>query len=352
MPARAVAVFLLLTVVIRTGHTSADDTAALLDAYAHRRFDLVDTALTRATDVVSVANELRAVTSEWVRADPSAERDRTFVAAAVAVELAGRNVAERDAQRILIRWGAELLARQRPDERERAWLLTANALVQRTYDPFFLPQYGQSDSKWNFPGHALSRFPEEDRFHLARVIDLELASWRLVHMQQHMASVRSGGSGASAGSGTLRELARAFEKLLPRQSIAADVHLRLGQTYLRLGRFDDALKQLNQVETRTNDPFLIYLARYCTGVARRGSGDLPGAAQAFRAALDVVPDAQSAALALASLTLAGDNPAEAYALVRSSVVHAMDVSDPWRRYQEAEYRLWHSYVSVLRRQVR
>jgi tetratricopeptide (TPR) repeat protein len=277
------------------------------------------------------------------------------VASAVAVELAGRHLDARDAQRILIPWAAALLEKQAPDERERAWFLAANALIQRTYDPFFWPRFGRGLKGWDFPGHAIARFPKEDRFHLARVLDLELASWRTVQMQQQMQQMQQQMKLSFSGISwrdTLRELAVAFEKLLPRASIGADVHLRLGHTYLRLERFDEALQLLTRVESRTNDPFLIYLSRYLTGRARRAMGDLPGAAGAFRSALDAVPHAQSAALALASLTLAGDDPAGAYALVHAAVARATNVNDPWRQYQEAEFRLWHSSVAALRQEVR
>ena len=362
MMARAVGLLLLLAMVpLASAQTGPGPVTDLLQAYADRRFAEVDAILTRVHNVGSVASELQNATLPWVGLDPSTERARRFVAAAVAVELAGRHLDARDAQRILSPWGAELLAKHAPDESERAWFLTSNALIQRTYDPFFLPRHGgreprerprPGDSYWDFPPHALARFPREDRFHLAAAIDVELASWRTVQMRRYMSAMRPGSPMSDDGARTLREVAGAFEKLLPRQSIAADVHLRLGQTYLRLERFDDALKQLNQIESRTSDPFLIYLSRYFTGVARRATGDAAAAARAFASALDVVPNAQSAALALASVTLAADKPADAYALVRTAVARAADVDDPWRQYQAAEYRLWHSYVSALRKEVR
>jgi tetratricopeptide (TPR) repeat protein len=358
----AVGLLLLLAMApLRSAQTAPASAGDLLQAYADRRFAEVDAILARIDNVGRVASELQHATPRWVSAEPSAARARRFVAAAVAVELAGRQLDARDAQRILIPWAAELLATQPPDERERAWFLTANALVQRTYDHFFLPRYGGRDPgvtprggepHWDFPPHALARFPQEDRFHLAAAIDLELASWRSVNMQRYVAALRPGRSTGDAGKSTLREVAGAFEKLLLRQSIAADVHLRLGQTYIRLGRFEDALKQLNQIDARTSDPFLIYLSRYVTGVARRAAGDPAGAAGAFASALEAVPHAQSAAMALASLTLAADKPADAYALVRSAVARAGDVDDPWRHYPAAEYRLWHAYVAALRTEVR
>ena len=354
MVARAVGLLLLLTLVpLRSAQPAAISAAELLEAYATRRFDVVDAMLSRVEHVGSVASDLQKTAEPWVRAaraDPAAERARRFVASAVAVELAGRYLDARDAQQILIPWGAALLEKQAPDERERAWFLAANALVQRTHDPFFLPQFGRGVKGWNFAGHAIARFPGEDRFHLARAVDLELASWRTVQVQRLLQQHPSG-LGTSWRT-TLRELAVAFEKLLPRRSIAADVRLRLGNTYLRLERFDDALKTLAQVESGTTDPFLIHLSRYLTGRASRATGDLPGAARAFRSALDAVPHGQSASLALASLTLAGDDPADAYRLVQGAVARAADVNDPWKQYQEGEFRLWQSYIFALRQEVR
>ena len=352
MVARTVGVLLLTLVPLRNAQPAAISAADLLEAYAARRFDVVDATLSRVDNVGSLARDLQKTAALWVRAEPSAERARRFAASAVAVELAGRHLDARDTQRILIPWAAALLAKQVPDERERAWFLAANALIQRTYDPFFWPRFGRGlKDSWDFPGRAIARFPKEDRFHLARVIDLELASWRTVQIQQMQEQMKLPYIDRTSWRETLRELAGAFEKLLPRASIGADVHLRLGHTYLRLERFDEALPLLTRVEARTTDPFLIYLSRYLAGRARRATGDLPGAAGAFRSALDAVPHAQSAALALASLTLAGDDPADAYTLVHAAVARATNVNDPWRQYQEAEFRLWHSYVSALRQEV-
>src|SRR5687768_11577525 len=140
MVARAVGLLLLLTLVpLRPAQPAAISTAELLEAYAARRFDVVDAILPRVENVGSVASDLQKTAAPWVsavRTDPAAERARRFVASAVAVELAGRYLDARDAQQILIPWGAALLEKQAPDERERAWFLAANALVQRTHDPF------------------------------------------------------------------------------------------------------------------------------------------------------------------------------------------------------------------------
>ena len=128
--------------------------------------------------------------------------------------------------------------------------------------------------------------------------------------------------------------------------------MRLGHTYLRLGRNADAWKQLTRVEPLTDDPFLDYLSRYFSGRARLAMGDATGAASAFRSALDVFPGAQSGSFALASLVHKGDDPSQAYALVQKAIAGAERIHDPWRAYQEADYRLWPEMVAALRKQVR
>ena len=80
--------------------------------------------------------------------------------------------------------------------------------------------------------------------------------------------------------------------------------------------------------------------------------DVADAAAAFRSALELFPRAQSASFALASLTLRGNERAHAYALVSAAIADPARTPDPWRTYQEADYRFWPDLVATLRQQVR
>jgi tetratricopeptide (TPR) repeat protein len=328
-----------------TQSPAADPITPLLDAYAGGHFLRVDEGLNRTTDPDAFVRELDRAATAWIAAGgPDAEPRRRRIAAALALETAGRHLGAAAARRRLIDWGAAQFARHDPDEAERVWLMAAIALNQRAYDSPPLAT-GAAAEAWDLPAYALMRFPEEDRFHLARSHARELASWRAVQN----AKMRSG---RNAGGDILRDLARSFEALSERKTIRGEVLLRLGHTYLRLGRPAVALQHLARSEPPADDPFLVYLTRYFTGRAREVTGDPAGAAAAFRGALQVVPRAQSASFALAALAFAGDDREDAYAVIGSAVSVAPPADDPWRSYQTGDARFWPAYIARLRAAIR
>jgi tetratricopeptide (TPR) repeat protein len=328
-----------------TQSPAPDPITPLLDAYAGGHFLRVDEGLNRTTDPDAFVLEWQRVAPAWIgAAGPEGEPRRRRIAAALALETAGRHLGAAAARRWLIDWGAAQFARHDPDEAERVWLLAAIALNQRAYDSPPLAG-GAAVEVWDFPAYALIRFSEEDRFHLARAHARELASWRAVQQAQRR-------SGRNAGGDILRDVARAFEALLERKTIRTEVLLRLGHTHLRLRRPAVALQHLTRIEPPADDPFLVYLTRYFTGRAREAAGDAAGAAAAFRGALEVVPRAQSASFALAALAFAGDGREEAYDVVRSAVSVASPADDPWRSYQTGDARFWPAYIARLRASLR
>ena len=149
----------------------------------------------------------------------------------------------------------------------------------------------------------------------------------------------------------LRSLAKVFEPLLASRSIQGEVHLRLGHTHLRLGQRDRALEHFGGVEPLTNDPFLKYLSRYFTGRARQEAGDRGAAINAYRAALQIVPRAESAALALAALTFTSGAREDAFAAVEGALAGRDPVDDPWRVYYVGDFRFWRDFIDLLRKEL-
>ena len=303
--------------------------AALFDAYASGR--QVDRAVLTFSQANGFVTELRESADAWIDAVPSEARKRRLVVASAALEVAASDLRAREAQRTLIPWATALLGADPPSDAERAWYRAANALAQRTADTYFA----------NLPAQSLKRFPTDDRLHLARVLVQEQASWRAVQAAQ-----RAGDR--QAGVGILRTLASEFEALRSRAGIEAEVHVRLGHTYLRLDRHADAWTELARVEPLTEDRYLEYLARYFSGRARQGMNDVPGAIAGYRSALELFPRAQSASFALAALISRSEDPASAAALVQAAIGGADPGPDPWRTYQEGDYRSWAELTATLR----
>jgi tetratricopeptide (TPR) repeat protein len=314
---------------------SAASIVELLDAYDAGRFDTVEKIVTAIPDFEKFSLDLQKTSASWVTAErPEGTQRRRLIAAAVALEAAGVHIQSWIAGRELLVWAATLARRGPPTEAEHLWYLAAVALAQGAYDPSLLV----SD--------AVQRFPAEDRFHLAGALARELHSWRLVQYAQR------GEFGSKSGHGILRDVVKAFEPLLARASIRAEVHLRLGQTYLRLGQPKAALEHLDRVEPLAKDPFLRYLANYFSGKAREGMRDAAGAEAAYRRALDIFPRAQSASFAYAALAFDRDARDEAHTIVDAALSGPAPAADPWRVYQAADFRFWTPFVELVRRGLR
>jgi tetratricopeptide (TPR) repeat protein len=310
----------------------------LLDAYDAGRFETVEKIVAAIPDLAKFSLDLQKASNSWVAAArPDATQRRRLIAAAVALEAAGVHIQQWPVGRDLLKWAAFFTNRGPPTEAEHVWNLAAVALIQ-----------GAQDST-PLINEAILRFPAEDRFHLAEAIARELHSWRLVHYVQ---PTGRSGFGNRSPTAILRDVVKAFEPLLARASIRAEVHLRLGQTYLRLNQPKVALEHLLQVEPLAKDPFLRYLANYCSGKAREAMGDAAGAEAAYRRALEIFPRAQSASFAYAALAFDRDARDEAHAIVESAIATETRVEDPWRAYQAADFRFWTSFVALVRRGLR
>jgi tetratricopeptide (TPR) repeat protein len=325
---------LVLTPAERQTAAPAAPVVELLDAYDAGRFETVEKLVAAIPDLAKFSADLQQASASWVTAG-AAERPqrRRLIVAAIALEAAGVHIQQWLAGRKLLVWAADLARRGPPTEAEHLWYLAAVALAQGAYDPSPLV------------ADAAMRFPSEDRFHLAAAIARETTSWRLVHYAQ-----RNGDK--NAGRGILRDLVKAFEPLLARPSIRAEVHLRLGHTFLRLDQPKVAFEHLERVAPLAKDPFLRYLGNYLSGKAREALKDGAGAAAAYRRALEIVPRAQSASFAYAALAFDRDARDEAHAVVESAISSETRADDPWRVYQAADFRFWTAFVELVRRGLR
>jgi hypothetical protein len=324
----------LAVAVARPRAAQPAGTTALLDDYAAGRFEVVDRALTSTASLRDLGNDLRRQAPEWIGTGGTTTR-RRLVVASVALEAAGAKLGEWGEGRWLVEWGCERLRTDPPREAERIWHLAAIALAEGAYDVPFLTEHLE---------HAAQRFPDEDRVALARAVAFETGTWPLPGAPW---------TGEShTGSLALKELAGMFEALVPRRSIAAEAHLRLGHTELRLGRAKRGLDSFARIESLTHEPFLVYLSRYFAGRAHHATGDAAKAAAAYRGALAVVPRAQSASFALAALSFVAGDREDAYTTIARGLEPGLPVDDPWRLYQAADARFWRSFIELLRSAVR
>jgi tetratricopeptide (TPR) repeat protein len=304
----------------------------------------------------------------WIRRGSSREaRRRQLVVASVALELARASLdVDWGEGRQLIEWSAALLRKGPPDDAERLWHLAALALMQGANDDNLV--VSQQKQAW-------PRFEAETRFLLALVVMLEGGTWpdpdRGEPWDSNDAALKDAfemnaarRSGRVPGDLDLRAKAYEYQRrsrmraaitlledLSNAEAIRAEVLLRLGFLHLRLHHSEIALEQFEDVVPLTKDPFVLYLAHFLTGVGREQAGDRANAVASYRAALAVVPRAQSASFALASLLFIGDGREEAARLIDSAIT-APIAEDPWRTYHTGDYRFLNERLHALREAIR
>jgi tetratricopeptide (TPR) repeat protein len=123
-----------------------------------------------------------------------------------------------------------------------------------------------------------------------------------------------------------------YEKALAIDPTLVEARLRLGRTRLLRGRPAEALRDLERVAAEASQPGHRYMARLFEGRALEVRGDLDGAAAAYRAAVEEVPMAQSALIALGrALDGLGDSATAQEALEAAAA--RSKPYDPWLGYR-------------------
>jgi tetratricopeptide (TPR) repeat protein len=284
----------------------------------------------------------------------------------------------------------------------RVWQLASMALIQSAHDYVFLmglPAVITHDEDLdrrnarNHVMHALADLPDEPRLFLAFAVaaehaswgfdspnptwldakdvrepvpsnarfDAETARWFIFQSRVRLPGARFASRGdipvAAAKSDTLWELVDILQGRPPMPaplrghaaapSIQPDLSVRLGNTYLRLGRPDLAEPVLRRALTETSEPYLVYLAHVLLARGFEAQGRITDAETHYRLALQQVPHAQSAAVPLAAILFTSGRRAAATDIIGPSV--AQNAPDPWRLYQSGDARHLPVLIDLLRR---
>jgi len=329
-----------------------------LDQYLRGDFDVVARDLSQLNKLDDVLEQLRRDGPAWVTAGGPAERPTRVLAAATYALEAGRAGAFHEwkwvqsymgslsiywkTPPLLIEWGCALLRNEpTPHPQERIWQLAAVSASQLAGDHEFLigspfQARGNPQDEIEHLKHVTARFPKEPRFALAQAIAVEWTTYPTPSRALKRRPPRTA------------DATRAFEGMMRDESIGAEATLRLGVVRLRSGNAGGALELFRKVEEATREPFLIYLARFSSGQAYESLNRPAEAETAYRGALKTVPNAQSAAIALAALLFRTNRPAEAAELTEAAVSAQPPVIDPWREYGAADNRFWPTLIARLR----
>ena len=189
-----------------------------------------------------------------------------------------------------------------------------------------------------FVERALDRFPDEPRFLLSRAIVNE----------QRWAGVGRPERSDSGERSLPEDVIRAYERVIALPGVAVEARVRLATFLQRTGRNEEALRQLSAAGSETSpDPVVKYLRLLITGKALDGVKRPAEAIDAYRAALGVVPAAQSARVGLMNALLVSGDRAGAEAIAEQ-IQTTRDDFDPWWTYWQGQFRLHGQAVARVR----
>lgn len=352
------------------------------DRYAAGDFNSVVESLTASPAPEKVIRAIKDEADAWVARASGDAAHRRLVAAAVGLEAAQVLRGEWPARRDLIEWGCRLLRQTNPPlPAERPWQLAAVALAEWHGEGLFLRTPPQYAANWgpsaNHLAHAEARFPDEPRFKLADAI-LELGQGGILDVPVEPSSyapykfrVQERESGpelvpsadaAPSAARTIREawalhIANGLRDLgllmqLSDPSVRSEAHVRFGVIELELGQPSEALIHFDAGQPLATEPFLAYLIQLFRAAAFVRLGRSADAEGAYRAALALVPHAESAVTGLALLLSRTSRPAEASALVDQSLRSPSAVVDPLTMFYLGDARLYSTFITQLRASLR
>lgn len=346
---RVLGAFLVATALAPVqGRPAEPRAAALLRAYDRAEFADVDAGLAALTDLGAFLDALHMAAIERARGElstpslPFVERVR-LVGASLALEAAQRRGQEQPAAAIaLVEWGCRTLRLSpEPQAGELAWFHASLALFEGMAASSALEVHSD---------HAIRRFPNEPAVVLARAVSAEVWSFPDTRSSQTFAESEE------------RQYTLLVYRLRQAQKYApvhAEASVRLAYTFIRAEKFKDADETLRRINRSETPARLLYLADLFHGRALERLGRPLDAIAAYRSAVAVVPDAQTAAIALAAaLARAGDRAeaasAAALAVASRAPTLAGDFAwqDPWLSYGQGDLPIWPDLILRVRDGVR
>jgi hypothetical protein len=267
---------------------------------------------------------------KWIETDPASAPRRRFIVAAFILEAAHDKLRLHTWPEVqpLIEWplhsmsGEEL--RRDGGEAERAWLRAAIALAQR----------GQTFTWFSSQRSRLRRVAERE----PEVVHLQFAytRWRVFH----------------GGSIIPRAAPDELDVFLADPELACDAELLLAYTHLTQERLASAVTHAQNAVARAAETACRYVARFLLGRTFEAMDRPADAAVEYGLALEVIPGAQSATLALAALRMRSGDVQEAVTLVDRSVTQRPMDDDPWRLFAFGSYVRWPVLLADIRRLLR
>ena len=296
------------------------DVQTLADVFDRSSPDAFQKALAQTSDLSRVIGGFRLSDSPWP------DNHRRTAVFALELALAGLRSPIRDAREEAGRLLAEYHVRVREpagaDVFECWWFVTEAAALEGLFMP---------DNALLFIPRALQRCPATARLHLANAFALE-QQWlrgRTTPAQE-------------------TEIVSRYEQAMKFPETETEARVRAARFLYAMGQHEKGLAMLGSATAAGKDLEIRYCAQLVRGQLLRATGRNDDAAAAFRAALAVVPGAQSARVALMTLLVSQGKHDEAAALAEAVQTASRDQYDPWWTYWLGDYRVYPAILDKLR----
>jgi hypothetical protein len=212
------------------------------------------------------------------------------------------------------------------------------------------PQGSKPDPNPRHLVHGLERFPDDSTLQLGRIV-----AWTWGRDQEPMRNLRSDSEGpwqalqaVGRAGPTQREAVTALEALVTDPRVGAEAQMRIAQLQLSMGNAAAALVAANRASSPSEAIEVSYVARLIAGRALELLNRASEAAAEYGAARDLIPDAESATIALASLQFVRDDRERAVETVAWVFGTRKVTVDPGRLVGYGSFMHWHQLRAELR----
>ena len=359
-PFAIVAVLCAGAAVGMRAQAGAVDLTALLDTYYQGQYDDAVARATALPDLGPLRIQFVQRTPAWINADPANTSTRRAAVAGFVVELAAARM-ESDWGRLsdLIEWTClqVLRAGGPPTSFERSWHMATTALAGRArmrvwlLGPYArLPhQKPRTPSKEDPPSpqhlmHAIERFPDDPQFQLARVV-----AWTWGRDSEPIRNVEpTVNERMRTARPAQLEAIMAYQPLTAIPAVAAEAWLRTGLVHVTVSDHVAALKAFETARPLAATTQLQYLSHFLAGRSLEMLNRHDEAIAEYTKALAVVPSAESATVALASLQFLRGEHAASVALIDKTFATASTTTDPGRLTGYGFYLHWPEIKAAMR----
>jgi hypothetical protein len=362
------AVVVVAVLLIRLEAQPSSSLPTLITSYSDGHYDEAVRQVAAIEDLGPFRLRYVQDVPNWVRSDPSKTTARRQAAAAFLLELTHARL-ESDWNRLadLIEFTCvSLRDAGPPDAFELAWDRASMALAGRARARLWLlgefaqlphqPPRKRPPPPPKEPSpypqhlvHALARFPEDPQLRLDQIL-----AWSWGRDQEQIRNVGVRWSADDPNnpfnpSLLLREAMIEYQVWTNNPTVGAEALMRIGVAQFTLGEHAASLGTLGRVQQMESAaPEIRYVSFFTAGRALEALKRRDEAMVEYAKALDVVPGAESASIALASLQFVSDDRDAAVARLADARTGRDAISDPGRITGYGSFMHWPALVRAMR----